>query len=226
MTNQKGCDIIYKSLASVWEHSSVGRASALQAGGHRFEPYCSHHSGPVAQLVRAPACHAGGRGFEPHPGRHYTDSPCLASVAQLVEQGTENPRVVGSIPTGGTTFADLAHLVERRLAKAKVAGSSPVIRSRKSHGHEENTCPLIFVSRTIERLPVYILMSRPMRAGNIRPMKIWRIWRHSQVVRQRSAKPLSPGSNPGGASKKGTNHQDWFSFFVLLVNSRGDRTRR
>ena len=59
-----------------------------------------------------------------------------ASVAQLVEQGTENPRVVGSIPTGGTIpsflgFADLAHLVERRLAKAKVAGSSPVIRSRK-----------------------------------------------------------------------------------------------
>ena len=51
-----------------------------------------------------------------------------ASVAQLVEQRTENPRVVGSIPTGGTN-ADLAHLVERRLAKAKVAGSSPVIRS-------------------------------------------------------------------------------------------------
>ena len=54
-----------------------------------------------------------------------------ASVAQLVEQGTENPRVVGSIPTGGTIYADLAHLVERRLAKAKVAGSSPVIRSKK-----------------------------------------------------------------------------------------------
>ena len=52
-----------------------------------------------------------------------------ASVAQLVEQRTENPRVVGSIPTGGTN-ADLAHLVERRLAKAKVAGSSPVIRSK------------------------------------------------------------------------------------------------
>ena len=53
-----------------------------------------------------------------------------ASVAQLVEQGTENPRVVGSIPTGGTIFfADLAHLVERDLAKVEVAGSSPVIRS-------------------------------------------------------------------------------------------------
>ena len=52
----------------------------------------------------------------------------FASVAQLVEQGTENPRVVGSIPTGGT-IADLAHLVERDLAKVEVAGSSPVIRS-------------------------------------------------------------------------------------------------
>ena len=63
----------------------------------------------------------------------------LASVAQLVEQRTENPRVVGSIPTGGTMpnlirqYADLAHLVERRLAKAKVAGSSPVIRSIWEH---------------------------------------------------------------------------------------------
>ena len=53
--------------------------------------------GLVAQLVRAPPCHGGGRGFESHPGRHF------ASVAQLVEQRTENPCVPGSIP-GGTTF--------------------------------------------------------------------------------------------------------------------------
>ena len=59
-------------------------------------------SGLVAQLVRALACHARGRGFEPHPGRHYSIPCCYASGAQLVEQGTENPRVVGSIPTGGT----------------------------------------------------------------------------------------------------------------------------
>ena len=50
LTNPKPCDIIYKSLASVWEHSSVGRASALQAGGHRFEPYCSHHSWPGSSV--------------------------------------------------------------------------------------------------------------------------------------------------------------------------------
>ena len=87
----------------------------------------------VAQLVRALACHARGRGFEPHPSRHSQ----YASVAQLVEQRTENPRVVGSIPTGGTTgifdtrkYADVAHLVERHLAKVEVASSSLVTRSR------------------------------------------------------------------------------------------------
>ena len=144
MTNQKNCDIIIfvvKRLTKkkVWELSSAGRASALQAEGHRFEPYSSHQSGPVVQLVRTLACHARGREFEPHPGRHFL----YASVAQSVEQRTENPRVVGSIPTGGTikdvgqallmfssfNNADLAHLVERHLAKVEVASSSLVIRS-------------------------------------------------------------------------------------------------
>ena len=76
----------------------MARAPALQAGGHRFEPYCSHQNGPVVQLVRTLACHARGRRFEPVPGRHFF----FASVAQLVEQWTENPRVAGSIPAGGT----------------------------------------------------------------------------------------------------------------------------
>ena len=72
---------------------------------------------------------------EPHPSRQsriILTNHQSASVAQVVEQRTENPRVVGSIPTGGTTYADLAHLVERHLAKVEVAGSSPVIRSRAS----------------------------------------------------------------------------------------------
>ena len=69
---------------------------------------------------------------KPHGSLH-------ASVAQLVEQRTENPRVVGSIPTGGTTqsnpldwtvpYAGVAHLVERHLAKVEVASSSLVARS-------------------------------------------------------------------------------------------------
>ena len=82
-------------------HSSAGRASALQAGGHRFEPYCAHHFfiffGLVVQLVRTLACHARGRRFEPVPGRHI-----FALIAQLVEQRTENPCVTGSIPVQGT----------------------------------------------------------------------------------------------------------------------------
>ena len=87
LTNKKRCAIIYKSLASVWEHSSVGRASALQAGGHRFEPYCSHHIGPVAQLVRALACHARGRGFEPHPSRHF----CYSTICGFSSFGRARP---------------------------------------------------------------------------------------------------------------------------------------
>ena len=55
----------------VWKLSSAGRASALQAEGHRFEPCSFHQDGAVVQLVRMPACHAGGRGFEPLLRRHY-----------------------------------------------------------------------------------------------------------------------------------------------------------
>ena len=36
----------------IWDHSSAGRASALQAEGHRFEPYWSHHAA-VAELADA-----------------------------------------------------------------------------------------------------------------------------------------------------------------------------
>ena len=36
-----------------WDLSSAGRASALQAEGHRFEPYRSHIYGEIAQLARA-----------------------------------------------------------------------------------------------------------------------------------------------------------------------------
>ena len=39
------CSKIIKSLRDSdkkWEHSSAGRASALQAEGHRFEPYRFH----------------------------------------------------------------------------------------------------------------------------------------------------------------------------------------
>ena len=60
-------------------------------------------NGPVVQLVRTLACHARGHGFESRSGRsvEVKTRRIYASVAQLVEQGIENSRVVGSIPTGG-----------------------------------------------------------------------------------------------------------------------------
>ena len=62
--------------------------------------------GLVVQLVRTLACHARGRRFEPVPGRHF-----FAPIAQLVEQGTENPCVRGSIPRPGTKKTELNNSV-------------------------------------------------------------------------------------------------------------------
>ena len=50
-----------KDCKTKWDLSSAGRASALQAEGHRFEPYRSHSfaksrritDGEIAQLARA-----------------------------------------------------------------------------------------------------------------------------------------------------------------------------
>ena len=110
----------------MWEHSSAGRASALQAEGHRFEPCCSHHMARwYSWLARRPVT-AEVEGSSPFRVAMY------AFVAQSVEQWTENPCVVGSIPTESTTYAGLAHLVERHLAKVEVASSSLVTRSRKT----------------------------------------------------------------------------------------------
>ena len=59
----------------------------------------------------------------------------FASVAQSVEQWTENPRVGGSIPPRGTNIDDIricgnGSVVEHRLAKARVVGSNPISRSK------------------------------------------------------------------------------------------------
>ncbi len=58
----------------MWGLSSAGRASALQAEGHRFEPYRSHVTkryGEIAQLARAHGSYPWCRGFE-SPSRYLT----------------------------------------------------------------------------------------------------------------------------------------------------------
>ena len=43
-------------VCKIWDLSSAGRASALQAEGHRFEPYWSHLNADVAQLAEQLIC--------------------------------------------------------------------------------------------------------------------------------------------------------------------------
>ena len=139
LTNRGQSGIIFIVAGrDAWKHSSAGRAPALQAGGHRFEPYCFHHYGPVVQLVRTLACHARGQGFESPSGRQFfsrlpTD---YALIAQLVEQGTENPRVVGSIPTGGTISCGFSSFGRARPCQGRGGGfepRNPLQQKRKSH---------------------------------------------------------------------------------------------
>ena len=61
----------------------------------------------------------------------------FGSVAQSVEQGTENPCVGGSIPPRGTKtiyyflhFAGVAQLAEQLICNQQVAGSIPVTSSK------------------------------------------------------------------------------------------------
>ena len=144
-----------------------------------FVAEMQRQNGTVVQSVSTPACHAGGRRFESVPGRHYNrgelSSPPYASVAQSVEQWTENPRVVGSIPTGGTTVlsknrnAGVAHPVERHLAKVEVASSSLVTRSnlkwyRGQVVRQESAKPVILTILSSPQIQVYLI-------DNILPQK-------------------------------------------------------
>ena len=110
----------------------------------------------------------------------------FASVAQSVEQRTENPRVVGSIPTGGTIYADLAHLVERHLAKVEVASSSLVIRS----------------TGCLKKHPFFSKKSKLDTAP----------WPSGKAE---ACKAFIPSSNLGGASKKNSKDIMYLEFLLF-----------
>ena len=72
-------------ISTIWNLSSAGRASALQAEGHRFEPYRFHilkENGEIAQLARAHGSYPWCRGFE-SPSRYYTKDESVNRVKGL-----------------------------------------------------------------------------------------------------------------------------------------------
>ena len=79
------CDYTNKVAAGyrgrLWGLSSAGRASALQAEGHRFEPCRPHITeyGGVAQLARACGSYPQCRGFK-SPSRYEENGSCRTSV--------------------------------------------------------------------------------------------------------------------------------------------------
>ena len=100
-----------------WKFSSAGRASALQAEGHRFDPYNFHQvffRGPVVQSVRTLACHARGRRFESVLDRH------------LQFYKVKLPDVVWSKSAISARLCILGNEVSRRV-KAQSAGVAQLV---------------------------------------------------------------------------------------------------
>ena len=174
----------------MWEFSSAGRASALQAGGHRFEPCNSHQFGQVVQLVRMPACHAGGRRFEPDLGRQF--NPGFGRSYGGYRQAVK-PSGCGSDMRGFESHYP-PHFFVGVSPSGKATDSDSVMRRFES-------CYPSQLKRGVDTTPRTI-------------------WRHSQVVRQRSAKPLSPGSNPGVASIKSPCYHKGFCVFCVRISGR------
>ena len=93
-----------------------------------------------------------------------------ASVAQSVEQGTENPRVGGSIPPRGTKAKDrdragVAQLAEQLICNQQVAGSIPVTSSNKGRfpsGQREQTVNLPTMSSVVRIHPFPPLKKAPI----------------------------------------------------------------
>ncbi len=134
---------------------------------------------------------------------------CLwnASVAQSVEQGTENPRVGGSIPPGGT----IVTLFMREWLSGR---ASPCQGERREF---ESRLPLHYQETRIASLDLPKISIRNI-IFNIRILNIY-VRRHGQVVRHRSATPLFPSSNLGGASKNRQGSLESCRFYLLPIPS-------
>ena len=89
-------------------------------------------------------------------------------------------------------YAGIAQLVERNLAKVDVAGSNPVSRSAL----RGSRCPVIAPGTFVKHFLIKVAPPPQIPPGG----GVF-FWRRTQVVRERSAKPLCGGSSPPGASR-------------------------
>ena len=112
----------------MWDHSSAGRAPALQAGGHRFEPYWSHIYADMAQLAEQLICNQQVIGSSPIVGLHFF----CAAYGWIPERpkGADCKSVdfvfEGSNPSPSIYIdAGWSSLEARRAHNPKVVGSNP-----------------------------------------------------------------------------------------------------
>ena len=93
--------VVYnRIMLYIWDLSSAGRASALQAEGHRFEPYRSHVTkeyGEIAQLARARGSYPRCRGFESPSRYEKSNLQQIYSLSPLATRETTHKRMG---PTG------------------------------------------------------------------------------------------------------------------------------
>ena len=114
-----------------------------------------------------------------------------ASVAQSVEQGTENPRVGGSIPPRGTKAKDrdragVAQLAEQLICNQQVAGSIPVTSSNKGRfpsGQREQTVNLPTMSSVVRIHPFPPHANRRRKGACLRVVGRGGYTNHSALAR-------------------------------------------
>ena len=87
-----------RTLPFLWRISSAGRASALQAGGHRFEP-CILHSESLAQSVEHLTFNQRVDGSSPSR----LMAPFFAGVAELADALDLGSSVFGRVGSSPTT---------------------------------------------------------------------------------------------------------------------------
>ena len=129
-------DIIYlisRLFFFFFFHSSAGRASALQAEGHRFEPYRSHLYADVAQLAEQLICNQQVIGSSPIIGFSQLNMLCNGQIPEW-PKGTDCKSAAncfgGSNPPPSISrkaLADVAQLAEQLICNQQVIGSSPII---------------------------------------------------------------------------------------------------